>query len=255
MVFDELDRPWCRFPGVYVSMPASYFDHRYQRAWAYFPRPEREPPTEAPDLLFSFVGSMTHKCRPPLLKLRGEDVIVAGVSGFTFYDRSSQDFQARRQRFDEILRRSRFVLCPRGQGTASIRIFETLAVGRVPVIISDEWVPPDDADWSHFSLRWPEGRVTGLREFLREHDDRWQEMSLAATAAYAEFFAPDIWFHRLAELCEEVRQDAPFAFPSGGIRGRAFFAAGAHAWQGRVHEWRGRLRRWARDAMRLGSRS
>src|SRR3954453_21736865 len=30
MVYDERDRPWCAFPGVYVSMPAAYFDGRYQ---------------------------------------------------------------------------------------------------------------------------------------------------------------------------------------------------------------------------------
>lgn len=242
MVFDERDRPWCRFPGVYVSMPASQFRPRYQRAWAYFPRPPTLP-SDAPDLLFSFVGSMTHRCRFPLLSLEGEDAVVEAVSGFTFYDSSSRDFAARRARFANVLGRSRFVLCPRGQGTSSIRLYEALSVGRVPVIISDEWVPPPGPDWSRFSVRWPEGRVTGLREVLNAYDEHWPEMSAAAQEAYAEFFAPAIWFHRFAELVDEVRQEGLAGFRSRGIRQPAFWASAAHAWHGRIHGLRGRLGR------------
>jgi hypothetical protein len=247
MVFDERDRPWCRFPGVYVSMPAKYFDWRHQRAWGYFPRIPSKAPTEAPDLLFSFVGSITHRCRPPLLKLGGEDSIVEAVAGFTFYDPSSQDFEARRRRFVDVLGRSRFVLCPRGGGTSSIRLYEALAAGRVPVVISDEWVSPPGPDWSRFSLRWPEDRIAGLREFLQAHDEEWPEMSVAAREAYSEFFAADVWFHRFAELVNEVRQQARLGFPKRGVRRGAFLESGAHAWQGRIHELRGQLRRRVRD--------
>ena len=59
---------------------------------------------------------MTHRCRLPLLNLAGEDAVVEAVSGFTFYDRSSQDFDAHRQRFGDVLGRSRFVLCPERPG-------------------------------------------------------------------------------------------------------------------------------------------
>jgi hypothetical protein len=187
---------------------------------------------------------MTHKCRTPLLNLAGEDAVVEAVSGFTFYDRSSQDFEARRQRFAEIVGRSRFVLCPRGQGTSSIRIYEALSIGRVPVVISDDWVPPSGPDWSRFSLRWPERRIAGLREFLQMHDERWNEMNMSAEQAYAEFFAPNVWFHQFAELLNELRQEARHEFPRRGVRRGAFLASGAHAWHGRLHEMRARLRRF-----------
>src|SRR5436305_874691 len=65
MVYDERDRPWCAFPGVYVSMPASDFDHRYQRAWSYAHVAEVDMPGD-PDLLFSFIGSPSSRCRRPL---------------------------------------------------------------------------------------------------------------------------------------------------------------------------------------------
>lgn len=247
MVFDERDRPWCRLPGVYVSMPARHFDRRYQRAWGYFPRTLPAPPIEAPDLLFSFVGSMTHKCRLPLLGLEGEDAVVEPVSGYTFYDRSSPDFEAHKKRFGNVLGRSRFVLCPRGQGTSSIRLYEALSIGRVPVVISDEWVPPPGPDWSRFSLRWPEGSVAGLRDVLQTYDEQWPEMSNAAREAYEEFFAPNVWFHQFAELLQEVRHETRPEFPRRGIRRGAFWTSAAHAWLGRAHEWRGRMRRGLRN--------
>src|SRR2546423_15223097 len=53
MVFDERDRPWCAFPGVYVSMPRTHFEDRFQRAWGDFPAAPIES-TRQPDLLFSF---------------------------------------------------------------------------------------------------------------------------------------------------------------------------------------------------------
>ena len=134
--------------------------------------------------------------------------------------------------------------CVRGvQGTSSFRVYEALSAGRVPVIISDDWVAPTGPDWSRFSVRWPEERVAELREVLNAYDDEWWEMSVAAEEAYAQFFAPDVWFHRFAELCSELRQPPRNAFPERGIRRSAYWASGAHAWHGRVHHWRGWLRR------------
>jgi len=46
-----------------------------------------------------------------------------------------------------LMARSKFVLCPRGVGRGSYRVFETLCAGRVPVIVSDDWQLPDGVDW------------------------------------------------------------------------------------------------------------
>ena len=35
-----------------------------------------------------------------------------------------------------MLRQSKFVICPRGVGTSSIRLFECLRAGRVPIIVA-----------------------------------------------------------------------------------------------------------------------
>jgi exostosin family protein len=204
-VYDERDRPWRSFPGAYVSMSAHKFDSRLQRAWGYYGVTEFEhPPHTDADLLFSLIASPSHRCRRALFRLSEPDAIVEEIRGFTFFDPSSPEFEARREHFRRTLLRSRFVLCPRGRGTSSIRLYETLSAGRVPVIISDEWVPPDGPDWSSISIRWQEGRVSGLVDAIRSYDQEWEAMSRAAFDAYETFFAPAVAFDRISGICEEL---------------------------------------------------
>ena len=140
MVYDERDQPWRSFPGVYVSMPRSSFDARFQRSWGYFRIPEVVDRGDEPDLLWSFVGSLSHPARRPLLSVRHPDALVEEVPPFVFWDTAQPDFHARRDHFRSVLMRSRFVLCPRGRGTSTYRLYEVLAAGRIPATISDEWI-------------------------------------------------------------------------------------------------------------------
>jgi hypothetical protein len=230
MVYDERDRPWHSLPGVYVSMPRRSFDQRSQRSWGYFHVPDVSAASEQPDILYSFVGSMSHACRRPLLELRHPEGLVEEVPSFFVWQTGRPDFETRRNRFKAILARSRFVLCPRGRGTSSYRIYETLAAGRVPVIISDEWVPPRGPNWELISIRWPEYRLAGLTAMLEERDGDWPALSAAVRGAHRDFFAPEVSFHRIAECCADL---APVSAPRR--RGRSTFrlralaaAAGDH---------------------------
>lgn len=45
-------------------------------------------------------------------------------------------------RYNEILSDSVFSLCPEGAGPNSLRLWESMAVGSVPVVIADNWLPP-----------------------------------------------------------------------------------------------------------------
>ncbi|MES1169824.1 MAG: exostosin family protein, partial [Leifsonia sp.] len=189
LVYDIRDTPWLSLPGVYVSVPAGEFSPRSQRAWAYpyFADPAVRGSSVEPDLLFSFVGSRTARCRDVLFELRHPDAVVEEPRDFDFWSPSVPQ----RTRFNDVLVRSRFVLCPRGRGTSSFRLYEVLSAGRVPVIISDDWVPPHGPEWEKFSIRWPEGRTDGLVEHLESHGDRWASMSAEAASAYASHFAPE----------------------------------------------------------------
>jgi SAM-dependent methyltransferase/glycosyltransferase involved in cell wall biosynthesis len=50
---------------------------------------------------------------------------------------------ARTIRYNEILSDSVFSLCPEGSGPNTLRLWESLAVGSIPVVITDDWLPVD----------------------------------------------------------------------------------------------------------------
>lgn len=219
VVVDVRDRPWCALPGVYASMPTSRFQRRWQRPWVYpwletnrFTRVR----TTRPDLLFSFVGGRTHPVREALWGLSDPRGLVRDSAGFDPLVTGADD--PRRDDYVEVLARSKFVLCPRGQGTASFRFQETLAAGRVPVVISDDWVPPAGPDWDSAVVRWPEANVADLPSHLARIEHRWPDMAAAAAAIHDDWFDEPVMFDRTVEQLAMV---APTdGFPRRGVRDR-----------------------------------
>lgn len=249
LAYNERDHPWCVLPGLYCSMPAPHFDGRLQRACAYygavdFSADPRATAASEPDLLFSFLGSRSHPIRGRVLQLTHPRAVVEDTSGFIFYDRSDPvAYDQKKERFASTLRRSKFVLCPRGAGTASIRLFETLVAGRVPVIVSDAWVAPSGPDWDAFSLRVPEADIPSIPARLEAAESRFPAMAAAARAAHAEWFARPVIFHRLMEQCHELLTAGATAFrPRRDLR---YLELALRQAKHRVRGAVGRLRRLA----------
>lgn len=243
MVYNECDRPWCALPGVYVNMPARRFVAAHQRPWAYFV-PAQATIDERPDLLFSFVASNTAACRRPLFALQHRDGVVEETRGFWFWDATSEDYAKHRARFRSTLARSRFVLCPRGNGTSSIRLYEALAVGAVPVIISDDWISPAGPEWEQFSIRWPEGQINGLTQMLEARDADWPRLSAEARRAHEQYFSPAVYFHHVADRCADLlRSGSTSRFPARGVIDRQFADLAVARLRGRVRQSVTRLRR------------
>jgi hypothetical protein len=202
MVYDDRDVPWQSFPGVYVSMPAPSFDPGAQRAWCYVMRNEPLIPQNEPDLLFSFIGAPTAPCREGLYRLKHPKAIIERSAAHALWDTGAPNFEYWRSRYLDVLGRSQFVLCPRGRGTSSFRLYEALAAGRVPVILSDDWVAPEGPDWDACSIRWPENNLDGLIPFLVESGENWPRMSAAAAAVHDTYFSTNVGFHRIVEQLE-----------------------------------------------------
>lgn len=234
-IYNECDRPWCALPGVYVNMPKRHAIAEHQRAWGYFTPPPSRVPQAPPDLLFSFIATNTAPCREPLFTLRHPDAIVEEAHGFRFWDQASERFDERRTQFQTTLARSRFVLCPRGNGTSSVRLYEALAIGAVPVIIADDWLPPPGPSWEKFSIRWPEGKTEGLVQMLEARDADWQSMSRQARHAYDEFFSPQAYFHHVVSLCAELlAHGSPGTFRTSSAIDRYVAGLAAHNARERV---------------------
>jgi hypothetical protein len=106
----------------------------------------------------------------------------------------------------QALRDASFAVCPRGVGTASIRLFEAMRLGVAPVILSDRWVAPRGPSWETFALRWPEGRLPSLAHALAERRDTAIERGELARQAWEEWFAPEVFFDRLVDAADEARR-------------------------------------------------
>jgi hypothetical protein len=111
--------------------------------------------------------------------------------------------------YAEILQKSKFVLCPRGHGASTWRLFETMRAGRVPVIVSDEWIAPRGLNWDKFSIRVPEREVDRIPAMLEALEGLSEEMGLAARKAWDDNFSVVTSFGWIAETCAQIQSVRP----------------------------------------------
>src|SRR4029079_10402097 len=82
-----------------------------------------------------------------------------------------QRFSGAQAEMDEYLNHlqsSTYVLCPRGSENYSYRMYETLSLGRVPVIIDTDTVLPKEIKWEKFCVIIPYNRIENIYDFIVE---------------------------------------------------------------------------------------
>lgn len=190
-VFEVCDAPLPLLPGLYASLPARHFDRHRVRAFQYWRAMPADLVERAvslhgdrkPTLLYSFRGFRTARVRGRIFaELGGTDGSAITETTRQFWH-SSIDDPGRVDFAREILD-SAFVLCPRGSGTSSVRLYEAMQLGRAPVVIADEWVAPDGIPWSDFSIRVAEDRVGDIPAILQQYEERAPEMGRRAKEAW-----------------------------------------------------------------------
>ena len=183
--------PVSLFPGVYVSLPRQHFDARLHRAGVYLGEYNEfvsriGPTTEEPKFLFSFRGSQSHPLRRSIFVEIGSTPRSPITRTYNWFDHNEEQ----KREYVQEIRSSRFVLCPRGVGTTSARIFETMQLGRVPVIISDDWVPPAGPDWTSFAVFIPEEKISNTAAMIRMHEEHAASMGAKARVAWEQWCSP-----------------------------------------------------------------
>ena len=211
--FDAQDRPVGFLPGLYAALPAAAFDRGRFRAYCY-PAENRhvEEAFQAgmtKSLFFSFLGGASCALRQRIYGLGHgrSDVVIEDTTAHQEWNPHQPEWEARKRRYAGVLAASEFALCPRGAGTGSIRLFEAMQAGAVPVAISDRYVLPDGPDWDAFLVRLPERAVAegNLPERLAPYRGRSREMGRAARRAWEQWFAPAVWLDRIVEGTEAIR--------------------------------------------------
>ena len=201
-------------PGIYTSLEKSWYLPHRSRAGFYLsclinPLIKFEPGGDH-DLLYSFMGDvLTAPVRRVLSRLqhpRGAFMDTSWESQEVMWKGSTERREAFWDRYVELGRRSKFILCPRGLSPSSIRLFETMCMGRVPVILADEWVRPAGPQWDAFSIQVPEQDAGSVPRLLEEKEAEATEMGLRARAEWEKYYSPDIVFHRVVEMCLELQK-------------------------------------------------
>jgi hypothetical protein len=110
---------------------------------SYSVRPPYIKTIEDRRLRMSFQGAFrTHETRPMLSGLSCGDVVIEETGGWFFY-KSDEERAALRANYLGRLNDSKISLCPRGTGVSTIRLFESLSVGSVPMVFNGIELPPE----------------------------------------------------------------------------------------------------------------
>ena len=249
--WDFADRPTGRYSGFYCSLPTRLFDSLRHTAMSYpvvYTEMMDEFPRHEATIDFSFLGAMTAGVRVRMVEhfcqsesLHNAIVRASERRPWVFSDeaRAQKSIRSEKIAFASLLRRSKFVLCPRGYGTGSFRMFEAMQAGRVPVIISDAYVRPAGIDWESCSLTIPEGRIAEIPALIQSRMDDWDILATNARKVWEDNFSPrhvmDFMATNLARMSEGISQNT-FSPWRHGVR------VGAAAFEERARPLAGRLK-------------
>ena len=155
--------------------------------------------------LFSFDGTArTNPIRKRVLALehpRAKIVDRGAAKAWEMTEAEKADYQ---QAYVDGILGSHFVLCPAGIGPASCRLFETLQMGRPPVIIADQWIPVDGVDWDACSVRVRERDIEKLPAILEEREPEAVAMGRRAREVWERHFSPEVSLQRLCETADRL---------------------------------------------------
>lgn len=161
--------------------------------------------------LFSFQGGSTSILRKRLYKLAFNrlDVLIEDTSAYHHWELDQPGREQRQQSFARTIAASHFVLCPRGAGTGSIRLFEVMQAGIAPVLISDDYPLPPHVPWDTFLIRIAERDIRRLPELLEPYRESSAERGRLARQAWGNHFAPENEFDAIVSLAVSALHHDP----------------------------------------------
>ncbi len=136
-------------------------------------------PAKEKDILYSFIGLESHPVRKKIFSLsRRSDMVIKKRSCWHFYLRCkgrviplkwSPRREQEREEYQNVLARSRFSLCPRGAGPSTIRFWESLQAGAIPVLLADAMALPkiEGINWDDCIVRVPEKNISSIDRIIR----------------------------------------------------------------------------------------
>jgi len=135
--------------------------------------------------LYSFVGGyMKHYLSNIRLRIfnlpKKDDNIIINTGDWHFQDivyrNGNEDFDKTLE-YNHILLNSRYILCPSGTGENTIRFWEALGTGSIPILFNDKLYLPDHKLWNEAIIRIEENQLKEIDDILgRISKDKENEM-------------------------------------------------------------------------------
>lgn len=221
-------------PGCYTSLTPRNHDPRLHRACAYpkvyNARILSAAPayTHAKRHLFTFRGTLrSHAVRRRLHRVLSQcpDGVITEVDQpFHSHTENQKDT------FVQDVMESHFVLCPRGESPSTYRLFEVMALGGCPVIISDNWIPVPNVAWQDCSIRVRERDVDRIPAILAKLAQRSLDLGQRARQEWEKHFSESGLNHAyLDQICALRRSSDPMADLS--------LPAQIHRWHSLAFRW------------------
>lgn len=203
LILDYSDQTIPKLPGIYMTIPKRlhktpiYQYGFYQRVFDNHIL-DNDIPIANCQYLYSFVGTVStySSLRSKIVNLTHPRACVR--------DKSSPKTSLE-QDYAQLLQNSKFILCPRGSSPSTFRIFEAMRAGRVPIIISDEWFPPRNINWSDFSLRVSENNISKIPTLLEKLEPEAERMGKIARQVWENNFAVDTGFQWIMDTCNFIQ--------------------------------------------------
>ncbi|MDN3688876.1 exostosin domain-containing protein [Cyclobacterium jeungdonense] len=201
-------------PGIYPSIENRIFNAGITQPGHYIARQceneavKFQDDKPKPKFLFSFIGaSATHTIRTEILKLHHPECFLKDTSGKNSWELNPAEKKKFENDYVSVSQKSSFILCPRGLGPNTYRLYETMEMGISPVIISDQWVPTYGPEWENFSIRIPESQIKNIPNLLEENKHLASKMGKLARCAWEEWFCKAVSFHHIIEACNKLQKE------------------------------------------------
>lgn len=190
------DAPPGFLPGLYSSLERFKYDPAIHLSWPHLVLPNEKingslpVPEHSVRMLFTFSGSCSHPIRRRLFEsYKSSSTLYKVCEVKKWYDHN----EGEKQSYIDDIRESKFVLCPRGIASYSHRIIETLALGKVPVIIADDWVPFSIPERDYF-VKVAEKDISNIIPILEQKEDEYEKLKDQATSIYSKYFDPRLCY-------------------------------------------------------------
>ncbi len=144
------------------------------------------PPARHKDILYSFVGFENAQ---PVRRAIFQMPIFENCIVIERYQRHFRSQTTERLEYQDILARSRYSLCPRGKGPNTIRFWESLQTGAIPVLLADDMTLSEGINWDECIVRIPEKDVLKINMIIpsipQEKEQKMRENCLKAYTLFS----------------------------------------------------------------------